>query len=430
MKEFNWITQERQFFKNNKEDWKLDVMKNALKYLNNPQKLIENKVIHIAGTNGKGSTANYIKNILENSGKHVGLFTSPHLVEYNERIYFNGKFITDDEIELYKNEILNKCKNKNELSFFEVTTLIAILAFSRVKLDYCIFEVGMGGRLDATNIFEKPLLSIITTISHDHTNFLGKTLSKIAEEKGGIIKTGVPVFTSNTKQSIINTLKNIAKQKRTKIFIQSEDYKLDYLLSPSLLGIHQIENATLAKEACKYIGIDKQFILRGIQNTFWPGRLQKICLKQINNKEFKIKDIYLDGAHNKQGISALCKFVNKQSDNYHACKINNKLNSKNKKTTNIIGIFACLERKDYKSFFPILAKSNFDLLLFYNVPKEINDFVPTEKLKFFADKYNINNNTLNDFNELKNYVSSVKDNIIFIFGSLYFVGFVLDKYCN
>ena len=423
MKDFQWPVKEKDFFQNSNKSWKLQTMVDALAYLGNPEKKIENKVIHIAGTNGKGSVANYIKTVLQEAGYKVGLYTSPHLIEYNERIYYNNRYITDKEIEQYKKEILIKCKNVNDISFFEATTLIAIMMFSNYfnqktqeQLDYCIFEVGLGGRLDATNVFNKSLVSVITSISFDHTKILGNTLSKIAYEKGGIIKKNVPVLTSNTKKNIVNTLNEIAKKNNTKLYVLGKDFKLDYNLKPSLFGEHQIYNATLAKEVCKYIGVSNKYITKGIANTKWPGRLQEINIKNINNNLHNIEKIYLDGAHNKDGIKQLCKFV----------RLQRKVNKNN--NINIVGVMACLKRKDYFSFFNIIKPQTFNKLLFFDVPASVNDFVDTKELQNIATKHNITNTSIKNLTEIKNYIDCSKKNIIFIFGSLYFVGYILENY--
>ena len=417
MKNFIWHATENKWLNNNNE-WKLATMFTALKDLGEPQKALEQNVIHIAGTNGKGSTASYTKTILERAGYKVGVFTSPHLVEYNERIYANGKYIADDEIEKYKQKILTTCSNAEEISFFEATTLIAILFFSdlqkKQELDYFIFEVGLGGRLDATNVFQKPIASVITSISFDHMDKLGNTLAKIAIEKGGIIKPNVPVFTSNTNDEVIAELQKIANEKKTNLFHLGKNFAIDTNLKPSLAGEHQLINATLASEVCKFIGIDYDIIKKGISNTKWSGRLQKIHLSNINENDLNISNIYLDGAHNEDGIHVLCNFVNQQ-------KINNQ-------DVNIIGIFACLERKDYQSFFPVFQQTAFNKLLFFNIQNDDHGFISSEKLHQLAEHFNIQNNEINDFTDLKNYVNKTKNNIIFIFGSLYFVGIVLEKY--
>lgn len=422
MKNFIWHTTETKWLNDNNNEWKLATMLTALKDLGNPQKALEKNVIHIAGTNGKGSTASYIKTILEYAGYKVGVFTSPHLVEYNERIYANGKYITDDEIERYKQKILTTCSNAEEISFFEATTLIAILFFSDLQkkgeLEYCIFEVGLGGRLDATNVFQKPLVSVITSISFDHMDKLGNTLAKIAIEKGGIIKQNVPVFTSNANYEVVNELQKIANEKQTKLFHLGKDFAIDTNLKPSLAGEHQLINATLASEVCKFIGIDYDIIKKGISNTKWNGRLQKIHLSNINEHDLNISTIYLDGAHNEDGVRVLCQFINQQKNNF----------SEKNQDVNIIGIFACLERKDYQSFFPIFQQTAFNKLLFFNIQNDDHGFISSKKLHQLAEHFNIQNNEINHFTDLKNYVDKTKNNIIFIFGSLYFVGIVIDKY--
>ena len=414
MKDFQWKDNETKFFKKDKNKWSIDTINFALNDLGGIQDKIENKVIHIAGTNGKGSTCNFIRSILEHSGYKVGMFTSPHLINYNERIYFNKRFITDKEIEYYSKQIVNKCKNINDISYFEASTLIAILFFTDNNPDYCIFEVGLGGRLDATNVFKKPLVSVITSISYDHMAQLGNTLKQITTEKCGIIKENVPVFSSNTKKEIVDEIMNIASNKKAKLYLQGLNYQIDYDLQPSLLGSHQFENATLAKEVCKYIGVDDFHIKQGISNTVWPGRLQKIILKDFDNKSLNIEDIYIDGAHNEGGMNVLCDFIREKRQ-------------KNA-DYNIIGIFCCLKRKEYKTFFPILAKAQLNNLLFYKSKRDNDDFVEPEELQKLANNYNINNYIIDNFIQTKKYLDRKKKNIIFIFGSLYFVGYVLENY--
>ena len=410
MKNLDWTPE----FQNLHEEWKLEAMMIALDELGNPHLKLKN-IIHIAGTNGKGSTASFIRTILECSGYKVGLFTSPHLVEYNERFYFNKSLITDNEIDELKQEIINKCRNAMRLSFFEMTTLIAILWFVKKQPDYCIFEVGLGGRLDATNIFAKPLVSVITSISFDHMDKLGNTLTDIAREKAGIIKQNVPVFTSNTNKDIVKEIKMTAKEMNSDVFCANVDYAIDENLKPSLLGKHQIENASLAKAVCKYIGVNDTTIDEGITKTKWAGRIEKIdfagLLKDSDiiakYEQFNI-ETFLDGAHNEDGIRVLCDFINSQAN----------------KKTNIIGIFACLERKNYESFFSMLSKTAFDRILFFNVPKGINDFIDVKILSNLAMKYKIKNGLIGDFSDIVEYLDKNKENKIFIFGSLYFIGWV------
>ena len=396
-----------------KREYKLDTMRNVLRVLGNPDKKLKN-VIHIAGTNGKGSTANYIKTILEKSGHKVGIFTSPHLIEFNERIHFCGRNITDDEIERYKHKIISTYNKPEEITYFELTTLIAIMIFADNNLDYCIFEVGLGGTLDCTNVFEKPLVSVITSISYDHMAVLGNTLTEIAKQKAGIIKQNVPVFTSNTNKEIIDVLQQTAQEKNAKLYQLGKDFNIDNTLKPSLFGDYQFENASLAKAVCKYIGIEEKYINEGIANTIWLGRLQQITLKNINNQQFNIVKTYLDGAHNEDGIKKLCEFILQVKNENQNC--------------NITGVFACLKRKKYQSFFPFFEKVGFEKLLFFNnITDEKNDFVETNDLIEEAEKYSINADKIEDIVEIKNHLDNKKQNIIFLFGSLHFVGCILEN---
>lgn len=416
MKNLNWQSE----FANHTRDWKIKVMQDALYDLGNPHLKLPN-IIHIAGTNGKGSTINFIRTILETAGYQVAMYTSPHLVEYNERFYIGGKLIADNEIEYYRQIILTKCKNADDISYFEASTLIAIMFFAdNIKPNgYCLFEVGLGGRLDATNIFDKPLACAITSISLDHIDKLGNTLESIAREKAGIIKHNVPVWCANNDKNVINAIQEVAVAKNAPLFIQGQNYNIDYSLTPSLIGNHQYENATLAKEICKHIGISETNIRNGIANTTWAGRMQKVHLKNIDEKQLNINNIYIDGAHNEGGMEAMCNFVN---------------NLKRNNTDNqIIGIFACLKRKDYMSFLPILSKTKFDKLLFYNVPQEVNDFVPPEELHLMAKQHNIASEVVDGIIDVKQKLTNIQNDkatTIVFFGSLYFIGYIIEHYVN
>ena len=414
MKNLNWQSE----FANHEREWKTQVMLDALCDLGNPHLHLPN-IIHVAGTNGKGSTINFIRTILETAGHRVAMYTSPHLVNYNERFYIGGRLITDTEVEYYRQMILKKCHNAGDISYFEASTLIAIMFFAD-NIDangYCLFEVGLGGRLDATNIFNHPLACAITSISFDHMDKLGNTLESIAREKAGIIKPNVPIWCANDNPDVIHAIQDIANAKQAQLFVQNRDYNIDYTLTPSLRGKHQYENATLAKEICKYIGISESDICNGIKNTMWAGRMQKVHLKNIDEQQFNINNIYLDGAHNEGGIEAMCNFVNQlKQDNV---------------SQNIIGVFACLKRKDYMSFVPILSKANFDKLFFYNVPKDVNDFVPPQELHTIATNNAIKSEVVEDINDLKLKLSNTqptKPTTIIFFGSLYFIGYIMENY--
>ncbi|MBC7080751.1 MAG: bifunctional folylpolyglutamate synthase/dihydrofolate synthase [Thermoplasmatales archaeon] len=253
---------------------------------------IKYKCIHVGGTNGKGSVCHFIYNILRENYS-VGLYTSPHLERLNERIVVDGVEISDEEVERY--EYLNKYN----FTYFEALTAIAIDYFEKKNVDYAIFEVGLGGRLDATNVIE-PEISIITNVSLEHENYLGKDISSIAREKAGIIK-NAPVVTA-CKGEALELIKNFAKD----LYVVGEDVKWrkvennkflieaneKYLVETKMNGVFQGENIAIAIKASELLGIGKEKIIEGIRKTFLPGRMERIG------------NFILDGAHNPKAIEA------------------------------------------------------------------------------------------------------------------------------
>ncbi len=266
------------------------------------------KTIHIAGTNGKGSTAAMLQNILRKSGLSVGLYTSPHLVNFNERIRVNGSPISDSFIvEFMKN--FNDDIDKIKSTFFETTTVLAFYYFYYKKVDIAIIETGLGGRLDSTNVLN-PSLTIITPIDYDHQNILGNTMNEIALEKAGIIKKNTPLITTKQTKEVLDIFIQTAKDFNSKIEIvnQPDNIFIDYFstkfevenkeFSIPLLGEHQAYNASLAIRASSSF-IEKlsyQNIYDGLRTTVWPGRFQRL------NKKLPI---FYDVAHNSAGINTI-----------------------------------------------------------------------------------------------------------------------------
>lgn len=294
----------------------LSAIKALLHELDNPQDKI--KVIHIAGTNGKGSTANFIANTLSQKLR-CGLFTSPYMVEINEEVKINGKPISDEEffsyIEMLKPicEKLDKINLKN--TYFEVMTALMFKYFYDKKVDVCVVETGLGGTLDSTNVVKKPLASLITTISMDHTNILGNTIEEIAQNKAGIIKENVPVFIYPQNESALNVILKKAKEKNSKVYDfkfseikiknQSTDFnEFDFMgyknIKTSLIGKVQIYNACNALNLLDYFkeefDLDEDIIKKGIYESTNIGRLQIIS---------KSPRVLIDGSHNKESIDAL-----------------------------------------------------------------------------------------------------------------------------
>ena len=297
------------------KEWKfrlgLKNMRVLLKKLGNPEKKL--KCIHITGTNGKGSVCAMISSVLIDAGYKVGMYTSPHLKKFNERIRINGKLISDKEVAGY---YLRVKKHITNLSFFEITTAMMFLYFFEKKADFAVLEVGMGGRLDSTNVI-RPLVSVITNIGYEHTERLGKTLKKIAYEKSGIIKENIPVVTgaegialqtirkiANKKNSRVyginnNSIKNKSYNKKKNIWsFDFENYK--NLSLGNLRGEFQTNNANIAIKALEILNnknairINKNNVRNGLKKAKWPARFQ-----------FFPENIIIDSAHNPDGFKVL-----------------------------------------------------------------------------------------------------------------------------
>lgn len=304
----------------------LKTIKRLMNELGNPQKDL--KYIHIAGTNGKGSTASYISKILEESGYRVGVFTSPYLERFNERIQINGKDIPDETFAKITENVKEKTEKMVSEGFphptvFELITAISFLYFKEENVDFVVLEVGLGGRLDSTNIIDSSLLSIITTIDYDHMNVLGDSLYEIGREKAGIIKEKGTVLSYPQKDEVLKALRETAKDKNADFSVCPIEninvkelneygavfdfkYKNDIFknIKINLLGLHQVYNASLAISAIAilrnkgFIRTSNEEIKRGLTNTFWKGRLEVLRRKPI---------FVIDGAHNLQGIETLIK---------------------------------------------------------------------------------------------------------------------------
>ena len=290
-------------------DFDLSRLKLLMKKFNNPQNKLQN-VIHIAGTNGKGSTASFLKEILENHKLSVNLYTSPHLINFNERIRINNKLISDEKLIKILEEVEAKNAN-NPITFFEITTAAAIIAFERQPSDVNIFETGLGGRLDATNIIENKKLTIITKIGFDHIEFLGEKIEEIAREKAGIFRKNTPVIIARQKNiKARQTLLKCAKTLKTEI-IDIENISTNTILG--LSGDHQYENAstayTAAKKILPLISLSKTNL--ALKQANWPGRIHQIRQGKIINYRNNIT--ILDGAHNNDSAYVLNQYLNKKA---------------------------------------------------------------------------------------------------------------------
>jgi dihydrofolate synthase/folylpolyglutamate synthase len=291
-------------------DLTLDRVWRLLDALDNPQNALP-PVIHIAGTNGKGSTQAMIRAGLEAAGNTVHAYTSPHLARFHERIRLAGDLIS----EAHLTEILDECYAKNDggnITYFEITTCAGLLAFARTPADFTLLEVGLGGRLDATNVIDQPELTIITPISIDHEQFLGNTLTKIAGEKAGIIKRGVPCVVGPQPEEAMDVIEATAArlgapliaygqhwhvwEERGRLIYQDERGLLDLPL-PNLPGAHQIQNAGAAIAALRHLGKDDSAAEAAVTQAFWPARMQRLAEGPLVEAAPEA-ELWLDGGHN------------------------------------------------------------------------------------------------------------------------------------
>lgn len=304
-----------------KMDLSLERLMRLLEQLGHPEKRLP-PVIHVAGTNGKGSTIAFMRAMLEAAGKRVHVYVSPHLTHFNERFRLAGSLV--DETRL--NEALERIERINDgqtITFFEITTAVAFVLFSEVDADYVLLETGLGGRLDSTNVVENPLGCVITPISIDHIQFLGDTIEKIAFEKAGILKPGAKAVFSRQPHDAMDVLEKRAAELGIVPFICGQDFDgypernrfvyqdldgLEDLPSPRLHGIHQYENASTAIAALKHFGTgtNSEAIAAGVQNVVWPARMQPLP-GLLQNMLAVGSDLWLDGGHNLAGAQVLAQ---------------------------------------------------------------------------------------------------------------------------
>ena len=299
-------------------DLSLDRMHRLLAALGNPERRIP-PVIHIAGTNGKGSTQAMIRAGLQAGGKRVHAYTSPHLAHFHERIRLAGDLISEDALAA----ALEECETANDgqpITFFEITTAAAFLAFSRSPADYTLLEVGLGGRLDATNVVDHPALTVITPISIDHTQYLGDTLPLIAGEKAGIIKRAVPCIVGPQQEEALQVIEARAQgltapivahgqhwmiQRDRDGMVFQDDHGLWDLPMPNLIGDHQVQNAGTALAALRQLGATDAMALAAVTQAEWPARMQQLRRGPLVDLAGPEAQLWLDGGHNPAGGQAV-----------------------------------------------------------------------------------------------------------------------------
>jgi len=388
----------------------------------NPQERI--KTIHVGGTNGKGSTAAVLSAILQEAGYKVGLYTSPHLIDFTERIRIHNIPIPKERVAgLVRN--VRECVGDRDImpTFFELTTALALSYFAEEDVDIAVIEVGMGGRLDATNIIN-PLVSVITHVGYDHMEHLGASLEQIAMEKCGIIKRGVPVITSESKGPILSIIEESAGEADAVPYVYGREFYAEpvrmapyysefcyhglqwgrLLLKTPLAGRHQIFNmgaALCAAELLTGMGFDitERQAAEGVRNVSWPGRLEMVS---------DSPQIFLDGAHNHDGAVALRRFI---EDVLMAQRAHGK----------IVLIFGVLKDKDAGAMIGELIPCSTEVII---TSPNTERGLPVEALREIVEKQGIKphvTRTLSGALSLAHDLASSSDTII-VTGSLYVVG--------
>ena len=392
-----------------------------LEYLGNPEKDL--KLIHIAGTNGKGSTTSMITEILMGAGYKVGMYTSPFIEEFEERIQINRNNIPKETLAVLMDEVKDAVDKVikggyNHPTEFEIITVLMLLYFKRENIDFGVIEVGLGGTVDSTNVIT-PILQVITSISFDHTNLLGNTIEEIAGEKSGIIKKNIPTVIYPQEEEALKVIKNKCMVMNSELYIAFDDKlefvnvvnedkpyqllkyeeKFDVLLP--LLGEHQILNLSVAMKAIEVLNnrqivdISIESIIKSIKNVTWKGRLEV-----LSNNPY----VVIDGAHNIQGIKTLSRNIKKyfKYENLHL----------------ILGILADKDVNEMIKIITPMAKQVYAV-----TPNSIRAEL-AEDLKNEIVKYNENCKSFDDYK--KAYVEALKNanenDLILASGSLYMIG--------
>lgn len=395
-------------------------MKQYLSYLNHPEKSYQ--IIHVAGTNGKGSTCSYLESILRRQGLKMGLFTSPHLVDMRERMQINRELV-DKELFL---EVYNTVKQVQKesgfppLTFFELILVMALLIFEKEQVDYAIIEAGMGGKSDATNALS-PVLSIITAVGMDHMQYLGSTLEEIAKEKAGIMKPDVPCVFVDHNPHVTAIFEEQARKSMTPLFQFSEDsfkikkiegkvidfsletrYYINNLLSVRSKGVYQAENGSVAAVAAKILfpQIPDSVIEEGLLSTYWPGRMEEIR-----------EGVIIDGAHNEPSIKAFMNSVKQDG------------------TCGRILVFAVAADKDYDAMAKDLTKDGcFHTIILTRIPYERMED-PSAIRPIFERYTNAMIYTEESMEKAFELALSMKkeDDLVYMAGSLYFIGSIFER---
>lgn len=420
------ILERLQFLHPKQIDLTLDRTRELLDKLNNPQFNLP-ETIHIAGTNGKGSTLAFLRGMLEMNGYKTHVYTSPHLINFNERIRLNSEIISNE----YLSELLKECEfynKKKPITFFEITTVAAILAFSRVKSDYLLLETGLGGKYDATNVINKKVCTILTPISMDHMNFLGNSIESITKEKIGILKKNVPAVIAKQTKKVTTIIKNFTDKNLIKSYFYNSDWRIGKINKvkgyfnlrfenksfnlplPSLNGDHQIMNSGLAFTALNVLQnlqIRHNKISQAIKNVKWPARMQRIDSGPFNKLVSNKMEIWLDGGHNVDASKILSSILNGWE------------------TSNKFLIFGMVQGKDFKKFLKNISNS-FKCIIVIPIVK--HQYISPEIVKKNLDASRSNVFIKKDVREALTFLNlKYKEGKILICGSLYLAGNCLKE---
>ena len=396
-------------------DLSLSRMEKLMAALGHPERQLP-PTIHIAGTNGKGSLVAYLRAMLEAEGKLVHAYTSPHLVRFHERFRLAGEVVNDTTLENALRRVEAE-SSAHPSTFFEATTAAGFLMFAEHPADMLLLEVGLGGRLDATNVIESPILTAITPISLDHCEFLGNDITSIACEKAGIIKPGVPVVVGPQTPEALAVIDAVAAERGSKVYAHGREWTLDghyfrmgemeYLLpEPSLAGAHQIANAATAVAVMQVLKlVSFKSLDRGIRRADWPARLQPIKhIPWILQLPAGSK-IWLDGGHNPGAAEMLAAWMRAQPN----------------ETIIICGMLAT---KDAASYLRIIAQ---EAKRCFTVPIEGEEAVGASALAELAEQVGMQSQAVNSVEEGLTRIQFEKPVNVLICGSLYLAGDVLSQ---
>ncbi len=401
-------------------DLTLDRVWRLLAALDNPQGKLP-PVIHIAGTNGKGSTQAMIRAGLNGAGLSAHAYTSPHLARFHERIRVADALISEADL----TAVLDECyvaNNGENITYFEITTVAGLLAFARAQADYTLLEVGLGGRLDATNVIDEPVISVITPISIDHEQFLGDTLTKIATEKAGIIKRGVPVVVGPQPEEAMDVIEAVAMRLGAPLIahgqhwhVSCENGRLIYqdetglcdLPMPNLLGTHQVQNAGAALAVLRHLNLGEAAYDSAVTQAEWPARMQRLKTGPLVEAAPEA-ELWLDGGHNAAAGDAIADL----------------LGSLPKRPTHLI--CGMLNTKDVTGYLRPLAEQA-ESLTAVSIPGEANT-LPADATAEAATAVHLSSTTADSVAEaLRAIIATTPQARVLICGSLYLAGNILRE---